>query len=115
MSEAGTSGAEATGTEESAQTGDRPDGQLEALLDQGEAQQFRQRWQSIQVTFVDEPRQSVEEADALVNEVMTRLTKTFQEERQSLEAQLDTEDVSTEDMRVALKRYRSFFERLLST
>ena len=58
----------------------------------------------------------MEKADALVTELMKRLTKTFQEERQSLESHLsDADEVSTEDLRVGLQRYRSFFERLLAT
>jgi hypothetical protein len=88
---------------------------LAALLDESDAEQFRDRWQSIQSTFVDEPKQSVEQADALVTEVIQRLTETFQQERRSLEEQLDSNDVSTEDRRVTLQRYRSFFERLLQT
>jgi outer membrane PBP1 activator LpoA protein len=91
------------------------DERLPALLDQSDAEQFRDRWQSIQGTFVDEPKHSVEQADALVTEVIKRLTETFQQERQSLESQLDADEVSTEDLRVALQRYRSFFERLLET
>jgi uncharacterized Ntn-hydrolase superfamily protein len=88
---------------------------LEPLLDSNDAEQFHERWQSIQVTFVDEPRDSVEKADALVSELMEHLAQTFQQERRSLEAELEGDDVSTDDLRVALKRYRSFFERLLST
>jgi hypothetical protein len=88
---------------------------LEPLLGANEADQFRGRWQAIQGTFVDEPKSSVNEADALVTELMGQLTDTFQKERQSLEAQLDSDEVSTEDLRVALQRYRSFFERLLTT
>jgi hypothetical protein len=88
---------------------------LEPLLDLNDAEQFRGRWQSIQVTFVDEPKDSVEKADELVTELMEQLAQTFQQERRSLESELDRDDVSTEDLRVALKRYRSFFERLLST
>jgi len=89
---------------------------LEPLLEAEESEQFRGRWQSIQSTFVDEPKHSVEEADELVAELMKRLTDTFQQERRTLESQLDDADeVSTEDLRVGLQRYRSFFERLLST
>jgi hypothetical protein len=88
---------------------------LEPLLETGDAEQFRGRWQSIQVTFVDEPKDSVEKADGLVTELMERLAQTFQDERRSLESELDRDDLSTEDLRVALKRYRSFFERLLTT
>jgi hypothetical protein len=101
-----------SGTVETATTEDEA---LAALLDRSDAERFRDRWQSIQGTFVDEPKQSVEQADALVTEVIQRLTETFQQERQSLEGQLDSDNVSTEDRRVALQRYRSFFERLLET
>ncbi len=76
---------------------------------------FRTRWEAIQTGFVDEPRAAVEQADALVSEMMTRLSEMFASERGSLEGQWSRGDnVSTEDLRVALKRYRSFFERLLS-
>lgn len=91
------------------------DERLAALLDESDAEQFRDRWQSIQSTFVDEPKQSVEQADGLVTDVIQRLTETFQQERRSLEEQLDSDNVSTEERRVALQRYRSFFERLLQT
>jgi hypothetical protein len=76
---------------------------------------LRERWEAVQSSFVDEPHQAVEQADALVTEVIKRLTRTFQETHDTLEAQLgETDDVSTEDLRVGLQRYRSFFERLLS-
>ena len=66
-------------------------------------------------SFVDEPRQAVEEADALVADLMTRLAQSFSEERKGLEGQWDRgDDVSTEDLRVALQRYRTFFDRLLA-
>jgi ornithine carbamoyltransferase len=86
------------GTVDTATTDDE---RLAALLDESDAEQFRDRWQSIQSTFVDEPKQSVEQADALVTDVIQRLAETFQQERRSLEEQLE--------------RYRSFFERLLQT
>jgi hypothetical protein len=73
------------------------------------------RWESIQGTFVDAPRQAVESADALVAHVMQLIAEGFAREREGLEAQWGRgEDVSTEDLRVALQRYRSFFHRLLS-
>jgi hypothetical protein len=88
--------------------------QAEPLLGD-ETDQLRERWQSVQAGFVDEPQQAVEQADALVTDVIKRLTRTFQDTRESLETQLsETDDVSTEDLRVGLQRYRSFFERLLS-
>jgi hypothetical protein len=76
---------------------------------------YRARWDTIQTSFVDEPRHAVESADSLVAEVMQELAKTFADERQKLEAQWGRgDDVSTEDLRIALQRYRSFFSRLLS-
>lgn len=80
-----------------------------------DAQRFRQRWDSLQSSFVDQPRQTVEEADNLVSDLMQQLTAGFSEKRSNLEAQWEHGDeVSTEDLRVALTRYRSFFNRLLS-
>ena len=86
-----------------------------ALFHDEEATGFQSRWEAIQTGFVDEPRAAVEQADALVAQVATRLTDVFGEERMTLEQQWDRGDnVSTEDLRMALKRYRSFFDRLLS-
>lgn len=86
-----------------------------ALFAPDEANNLRARWDSIQVGFVDEPRKAVQEADALVSTTINRLSEMFAAERQNLEQQWDrNENVSTEDFRVALKRYRSFFSRLLA-
>ena len=85
------------------------------LFEQGDTDGYRARWQDIQAAFVDEPRRAVAEADSLVAELMQRLAETFSSERSALESQWDRdEDVSTEDLRLALQRYRSFFDRLLS-
>jgi hypothetical protein len=85
------------------------------LLPDEEGSGFRERWERIQTSFVDEPRKSVEEADRLVAEVMQRLARSFADERSDLEQQWDRgEDVSTEDLRVSLQRYRAFFARLLA-
>ena len=76
---------------------------------------YRTRWSAIQTGFVDEPRRAVEEADTLVAELMKRLAEGFADERRQLEAHWERSDqVSTEDLRIAMRRYRSFFERLLS-
>jgi hypothetical protein len=86
-----------------------------ALLPTTETGELRTKWESIQTAFVDQPRHSVEEADALVARAMTRVAEVFSEERAMLERQWSRgEEVSTEDLRVALTRYRSFFDRLLS-
>jgi hypothetical protein len=80
-----------------------------------EAQTFQGRWSDIQTSFVDEPRKAVEQADSLVAEVMQRLAQVFADERSRLEQQWDRgEDTDTEALRQALRRYRSFFDRLLS-
>ena len=85
------------------------------LLPSDEAQDFKQRWESVQTAFVDEPRRSVEQADGLVAEALRRVAETFSSEREALEGQWGRgEDVSTEDLRVILQRYRSFFNGLLS-
>ncbi len=76
---------------------------------------FRERWTKIQAGFVDEPRQAVMQADTLVAEVIQKLAASFAEERSRLEKQWDTgDDVSTEDLRMAVRRYRAFFDKLLS-
>jgi hypothetical protein len=79
------------------------------------ADSYRSRWEGIQTGFVDEPRQAVEQADHLVAEVIKRVAEVFADERGKLESQWSRGDqVDTEQLRVALKRYCSFFERLLS-
>jgi hypothetical protein len=85
------------------------------LFPAGEATSFRARWGEAQTSFVDEPRHAVEQADGLVAEMMQRLATVFADERSKLEEQWSRgDDISTEDLRVALRRYRSFFDRLLS-
>ncbi|MGW1950777.1 hypothetical protein ACWCRC_41755, partial [Streptomyces sp. NPDC001940] len=74
------------------------------------------RWNKVQGTFVDEPREAVQSADALVTEVMQTLATTFAEQKQGLEGQWKSgEEANTEDLRKALQHYRSFFNRLLTT
>lgn len=85
------------------------------LFDDNELGTYRSRWDDVQARFVDDPRGTVKDADALVNDVMERLTQTFTDERSSLESQWsEGKDASTEDLRVAMQRYRSFFARLLA-
>jgi hypothetical protein len=80
-----------------------------------DGERFRARWTEIQTGFVDRPRDAVEQADTLVADLMQRLARQFDDERGSLEGQWERgDDVSTEELRVALTRYRSFFERLLA-
>jgi len=85
------------------------------LLEDRELQSMRGQWKDIQAAFVDEPRQAVQDADALVAELMQRLAQTFASEREDLESRwAGGDEVSTEDLRRGLRRYRSFFERLLA-
>jgi hypothetical protein len=85
------------------------------LFSQSDVGDLRGRWSNVQASFVDEPRHAVEEADKLVAAVMQRLAEGFSNERSNLEKQWDRGDnVSTEHLRIALQRYRSFFDRLLN-
>jgi hypothetical protein len=85
------------------------------LFADDELNNFRARWKEVQTSFVDEPRRAVEQADSLVANVVKRIAEQFSAERAKLEDQWGKGDnVSTEDLRQSLKRYRSFFDRLLS-
>jgi hypothetical protein len=96
-----------------AQTQD--EGRLEPLFDPEREQDLRRRWHALQARFVDEPRETVSDADSLVAELLKDLAQSFDGARSQLESQWSSgEDVSTEDLRLALQRYRSFFERRLS-
>ena len=91
------------------------DAEREPLFESADRDKFGESWTSVQAAFVDDPRNAVKEADTLVAELMQQLAETFSAERSRLESQWDSdEDVSTEDLRIALQRYRSFFDRLLS-
>jgi hypothetical protein len=85
------------------------------LFPDDELHNLRARWDKVQTSFVDEPRQAVQQADSLVANVVTRIAEQFSNERGKLEEQWSKGDnVNTEDLRQALRRYRSFFDRLLS-
>jgi hypothetical protein len=95
-----------------------PDAERQAragLFEAPETQRLRGRWTEIQGSFVDDPRRAVKEADALVADAMKRLAEVFANERSELERHWDRGDnVTTEDLRLALRRYHTFFDRLLS-
>jgi hypothetical protein len=118
---AGAGGAETAGAHDTSAgapgaTAERGDDASTPLLPDHEARDFEGRWHEVQVGFVDEPQRCVKEADGLVAEVMQRLADGFAHERRELESQWGSGgEVSTEDLRVALQRYRSFFNRLLRT
>jgi hypothetical protein len=90
-------------------------GDLVPLFSDDAVHGYRSRWTALQTGFVDEPRRAVKEADELVAQVIKDLAETFSNERSKLERQWDQGDkVSTEDLRLVLQRYRSFFDRFLS-
>jgi hypothetical protein len=88
---------------------------LSPLLSEDATREYRARWQNVQTQFVDEPRHAVEQADELVAEIMQQLAQSFSDQRSRLESAWGHSDqASTEDLRLALRRYRSFFDRLLA-
>lgn len=95
--------------------GDLEGAERTALFEPAQLNEFKGRWSEIQGSFVDEPRRAVQQADALVSDVISRIADSFGRERGQLEQQWDRGgDVSTEELRQALQRYRSFFSRLLT-
>ena len=85
------------------------------LLPAEASNQMRTKWESIQAAFVDDPKNAVKQADELVSSAIARLSETFTDERSKMEQQWSQgSDVSTEDLRLALRRYRAFFQRLLA-
>ena len=97
-----------------APTTEAEDAKTAPLFPEREVGDLRGKWDAVQASFVDEPRKAVADADALVASAMKRLAEMFAEERSGLEAQWDRGgEVSTEDLRLALRRYRAFFGRLL--
>jgi hypothetical protein len=88
---------------------------IDALFADTELADLRARWNEVQAAFVDDPKDCVQKADGLVSSVVDQLTAGFAQARSHLEEQWSRgEDASTEDLRIALKRYRDFFDRLLS-
>jgi hypothetical protein len=112
--DAGTSGAAAAARMQKSAVGQSVEQEMGTLLAAEEANKLRGHWDDIQVGFVDEPRTAVEKADQLVAQTMQRLAEMFAKERENLEHQWDRGgEVSTEDLRLALRRYRTFFGRLM--
>jgi hypothetical protein len=103
--------ADQTRADQTRGTDDEP---RERLVPADHAASYGERWNAVKGTFVDEPREAVAQADALVGEVLDELETLFREQRRRIEEGLGTDDSSTEDLRLALRRYRSFFDRLLA-
>ncbi|WP_410672534.1 hypothetical protein [Amycolatopsis sp. cmx-4-68] len=101
--------------------GDRPDrpraddsgDEAPELIDEEKVTGFRDRWQNVQTGFVDDPKQAVRQADELVAAVISALATTFAEHKGELESQWQQGEPATEELRIALRRYRSFFDQLL--
>jgi hypothetical protein len=89
-------------------------GERERLIPKQHADEYGARWDRLKGDFVDEPRRAVAQADALVGELLDELQELFSGQRRDLERDLSNDEASTEDLRLALRRYRSFFDRLLS-
>jgi hypothetical protein len=93
----------------------QPEDGMGPLLPQDFVEDLRSRWDQVQTGFVDEPRVAVQQADELVAQAIKRLAENFATARSQLEGQWDRgDDVSTEELRVALRKYRTFFHRLLA-
>jgi hypothetical protein len=91
-----------------------PSSQEGRLVPEEQVMDFRARWEAIQQGFVDDPRNAVSDADALVGDLLQRLSETFDNQHQELEGQWADGEPSTEDLRGAFQRYRDFFDRLLA-
>jgi len=92
---------------------DRDGDEVPPLIDEEKVTGFRDRWQGVQIGFVDDPQKAVREADELVAGVISALATTFAEHKSELEGQWRHGEPATEDLRLALRRYRSFFDQLL--
>jgi hypothetical protein len=87
----------------------------QSLMPKRQTEDMRERWKTIQASFVDEPRKAVQEADQLVKSAIQQLEEVFREQGSQMEQLWSGgKDVSTEDLRVSFQRYRTFFDRLLS-
>jgi hypothetical protein len=93
---------------------DGESGTRERLVPAERAEDYGSRWDALKGDFVDEPRRAVRQADELVGELLDELQRLFADQRRNLEQGFDHDRASTEDLRLALRRYRSFFDRLLS-
>ena len=100
-----------TDADRQADTGVR---QRTTLIEPERAESYNSRWKELKGEFVDDPRRAVRGANELVGEVLDELEELFRRQRTDLEHGLDSEQATTEDLRQALGRYRSFFDRLLS-
>lgn len=104
---------EDTARTDAAPAGSGGDVETPTLIDEEKVTGFRDRWQNVQTGFVDDPKQAVQQADELVAAVISALATTFAEHKSELEAQWQQGEPATEELRIALRRYRAFFDQLL--
>jgi hypothetical protein len=93
--------------------GDAPAAQVETLWGDGRSQEYRDRWREVQLLFVDEPRAAAEQAESLVNDVVDAFTAALATQRETLAAWQNADKHDTEELRMAVRRYREFLNRLL--
>ncbi|WP_103352397.1 hypothetical protein [Amycolatopsis sp. CA-128772] len=104
---------ESSGGDVETPAGSGGDVETPPLIDEEKVTGFRDRWQNVQTGFVDDPKQAVQQADELVAAVISALATTFAEHKNELENQWQQGEPATEELRIALRRYRSFFDQLL--
>jgi hypothetical protein len=107
-------GDSARATDSTSRDGRADGGGSNKLFSPARAEEYSSRWTAVKGEFVDEPRRAVAQADELVGELLEELHESFGRQRHSLDHGLDNDETSTEDLRMALGRYRDFFNRLLS-
>jgi len=109
----GTATPQGSGGDVETPAGSGGDVETPPLIDEEKVTGFRDRWQNVQTGFVDDPKQAVQQADELVAAVISALANTFAEHKSELENQWRQGEPATEELRIALRRYRSFFDQLL--
>ena len=87
----------------------------ETILFDQDPDQVQARWRELQTAFVDDPEEAVQQADALVGEVVDALTSSLSSRTGELrERWKDSGGTDTEQLRLALRDYRVVLERLLT-
>jgi hypothetical protein len=93
--------------------GELADEPVLALFDTGSTERFRDRWQQLQLRFIDDPHAVAGQAASLVDEVVIALRDAVDRQRAALDDWQSSQDGDTERLRVAVRRYRDFLDRML--
>ncbi|GAB4106158.1 hypothetical protein GCM10028790_51770 [Micromonospora taraxaci] len=83
------------------------------LLDADTAQGFRDRWRDVQLRFVDDPHAAAGEAQSLVEEAIQALSSALAAQKNTLGGWQDAGSADTEQLRMAVRNYRDFLDRVL--